>query len=56
MTDISLPTSLLRMLAGGSAMNVVTSDKIQADIRMVTLMHLMRLLLVLIATPILLML
>ena len=53
LTDISLPTSLLGMLAGGSAMNVVTSDKIEADVRMVTLMHLMRLLLVLIATPIL---
>ncbi len=52
-TDISLQTSLLGMLAGGSAMNVITSDRIKADVRMVTLMHLIRLLLVLIATPLL---
>ena len=52
-TDIPLPTSLLGMLAGGYAMNVITGDRIKADVRMVTLMHLIRLILVLIATPIL---
>ena len=52
-TSISLPTALLGMLAGGSAMNVVTSDRIRADVRMVTFMHLVRLLLVLLATPLL---
>ncbi len=52
-TTISLPTALLGMLAGGSAMNVVTGDHIKADVRMVTFMHLVRLMMVLIATPIL---
>lgn len=52
-TKISRATSLLGMLAGGSAMNIVTGDKIAADVRVVTLMHLLRLLLVLIVTPLL---